>query len=222
MLAAIGVAAELEDLFDGLPAHQRFPPLDLPEPVTELEIERELAALADRNTNVATHPCFLGAGTYRHYIPATVDAVLQRSEFATSYTPYQPELSQGMLQATFEYQSMICALTGMDVSTASHYDGATALGEAVLLALHVAGRDRRTRARPHRDQSPVPSGAPHLPPGPPMPRSSKAKQRRPAARSSRRGSTTTWPSTSSRARTSSAGSNRSPIWPGRSTTSVGC
>ena len=142
MLAAIGVAS-LEDLFHQLPKRLRFPSLDLPEPVSELEIERELAGLARQNAHAGTGPCFLGAGTYHHYVPATVDAVLQRSEFYTSYTPYQPELSQGMLQATFEYQSMICALTGMDVSTASHYDGATALAEAVLLAVAVGGEGRR-------------------------------------------------------------------------------
>jgi len=142
MLAAIGVT-ELEDLFGELPEKLRFPRLDLPEPVSELEIERELADVASQNAEAGRSTCFLGAGTYRHYIPATVDSVLQRSEFYTSYTPYQPELSQGMLQATFEYQSMICALTGMDVSTASHYDGATALAEAVLLALGVGGRERR-------------------------------------------------------------------------------
>lgn len=142
MLAAVGVAS-LEDLFHQLPERLRFPSLDLPEPVSELEIERELAGLARQNAHAGTSACFLGAGTYHHYVPATVDAVLQRSEFYTSYTPYQPELSQGMLQATFEYQSMICALTGMDVSTASHYDGATALAEAVLLTVAVGGERRR-------------------------------------------------------------------------------
>jgi glycine dehydrogenase subunit 1 len=142
MLDAIGVAS-LEDLFPELPEQLRFPDLDLPEPLSELEIERELAGLADRNASAGPSACFLGAGTYRHYIPATVDSVLQRSELYTSYTPYQPEVSQGMLQATFEYQSMICALTGMDVSTASHYDGATALAEAALLALAVGGGGRR-------------------------------------------------------------------------------
>ncbi|MGB5759879.1 MAG: aminomethyl-transferring glycine dehydrogenase subunit GcvPA [Acidimicrobiales bacterium] len=147
MLAAIGVAT-LEDLFCELPEQLRFPDLDLPESVSELEIERELAELADQNANASRSTCFLGAGTYNHYIPATVDSVLQRSEFYTSYTPYQPELSQGMLQATFEYQSMICALTGMDVSTASHYDGATALAEAVLLALAVGGGTRRSVIAP--------------------------------------------------------------------------
>jgi glycine dehydrogenase subunit 1 len=147
MLATIG-ASKLEDLFGELPERLRFPSLDLPHPISELEIERELTELADRNSNAAQSSCFLGAGTYRHYIPATVDAVLGRSEFYTSYTPYQPELSQGILQATFEYQSMICALTGMDVSTASHYDGATALAEAALLALAVGGGDRRTVIAP--------------------------------------------------------------------------
>jgi glycine dehydrogenase subunit 1 len=142
MLAAIGLPG-IEDLFGELPEQLRFPSLDLPQPVSELEIERELSRLADQNENASRSTCFLGAGTYRHYIPATVDSVLQRSEFYTSYTPYQPELSQGMLQATFEYQSMICALTGMDVTTASHYDGATALAEAVLLALSVGGGTRR-------------------------------------------------------------------------------
>ena len=147
MLDAIGLAS-LEDLFRELPEQLRFPRLDLPEPLSELEIERELAGLADQNANAGRSTCFLGAGTYRHYIPATVDSVLQRSEFYTSYTPYQPEVSQGMLQATFEYQSMICALTGMDVSTASHYDGATALAEAALLALSVGGGGRRTIVAP--------------------------------------------------------------------------
>lgn len=142
MLAAIGID-RIDELFGGVPDRLRFPALDLPEPVSELEIERELAELAGRNVSGSQAVSFLGAGTYRHYIPATVDSVLQRSEFATSYTPYQPELSQGMLQATFEYQSMICALTGMDVSTASHYDGATALAEAVLMALAVGGDQRR-------------------------------------------------------------------------------
>jgi glycine dehydrogenase subunit 1 len=142
MLAAIGVT-EPEALFDDVPERLRFPELALPAAASELEIEREMTELARRNADASRSACFLGAGAYRHYVPATVDSVLQRAEFFTSYTPYQPELSQGMLQATFEYQSMICALTGMDVSTASHYEGATALAEAVLLALAVGGRSRR-------------------------------------------------------------------------------
>jgi glycine dehydrogenase subunit 1 len=142
MLAAIGVA-RIEDLFAAVPAQVRFPQLRLPPPCSEMDIEREMRALADRNFPIEPSSCFLGAGTYRHYRPATIDAVLQRGEFYTAYTPYQPEVSQGELQAMFEYQSMICRLTGMEVSNSSHYDGATALAEAVLLALNVGRGQRR-------------------------------------------------------------------------------
>ena len=141
MLAAIGVE-RLEALFADVPEELRFPSLDLPPARSELEIERELREMAAQAGRRTARPGFLGAGSYRHFVPATVDAILQRGEFYTAYTPYQPEISQGFLQATFEYQSMICALTGMEVSTASHYDGATALAEAVLLALSVAGGNR--------------------------------------------------------------------------------
>jgi glycine cleavage system P protein (glycine dehydrogenase) subunit 1 len=137
MLAAIGVE-RLADLFDAILAHARFPDLKLPPPCSEMELERELHALAARNVELDPALCFLGAGTYHHYRPAIVDHVLRRGEFYTAYTPYQAEVSQGVLQALFEYQSMICRLTGMEVSNASHYDGATALAEAVLLALNVA------------------------------------------------------------------------------------
>jgi glycine dehydrogenase subunit 1 len=137
MLAAIGVD-RLEALFDAVPAHARFPKLKLPPPASEMEIAREMQALADSNFLVDPSASFLGAGTYHHYRPATVDYVLQRGELYTAYTPYQPEVSQGVLQAMFEYQSMICRLTGMEVSNASHYDGATALAEAVLLALNAS------------------------------------------------------------------------------------
>jgi glycine dehydrogenase subunit 1 len=143
MLAAIGVE-RLESLFADVPEPFRFPALDLPPARSELEVERELQGIATQSARLVEHPGFLGAGTYRHYIPATVDSILRRGEFFTSYTPYQPEIAQGFLQATFEYQSMICELTAMDVSTASHYDGATALAEAVLLALSV-GRGQRTK-----------------------------------------------------------------------------
>jgi glycine dehydrogenase subunit 1 len=142
MLRAIGLEG-LEDLFAGIPERLRFPDLDLPPPLSELEVERELEALAARNSDVRARPCFLGAGAYRHYVPATVDTVLQRGEFLTAYTPYQPELSQGLLQATFEYQTMMCRLTGMEVATASHYDGASALAEAVLLSLSIHADRRR-------------------------------------------------------------------------------
>jgi glycine dehydrogenase subunit 1 len=141
MLAAIGLA-RMADLFTDVPAHVRFPDLKLCPPCSELDLAREMQALADRNVVVDPSLCFLGAGSYHHFRPATVDYVLSRGEFSTSYTQYQPEVSQGMLQALFEYQSMICRLTGMEVSNASHYDGATALAEAVLLALNVASGKR--------------------------------------------------------------------------------
>lgn len=134
MLAAIGIE-RIEDLFGDVPAGARFPDLSLPAPCSELEVERELREIAADAARLTDRPGFLGAGAARHYVPATVDAVLRRGELFSAYTPYQPELSQGSLQATFEYQTMMCELTGMDVSTASHYDGATALAEAVLIAL---------------------------------------------------------------------------------------
>ena len=134
MLATIGVKS-LDDLFKDVPAKLRFPKLDLPPALTEMEAASELAEIASSNENVRGDlVSFLGAGAYNHYIPAVVDHILRRGEFYTAYTPYQPEISQGTLQATFEYQSLMCALTGMDVSNASHYDGATAAAEAVNLA----------------------------------------------------------------------------------------
>jgi glycine dehydrogenase subunit 1 len=141
MLAAIGCRS-LQDLFADVPEQCRFPDLDLPDPLSELEVERELQSLANRNDCVDASSSFLGAGAYNHFIPAVVDDVLRRAELYTSYTPYQPELSQGMLQAMFEYQSMICRLTGMEVSNASHYDGATSLAEAVRLAIDTSKKER--------------------------------------------------------------------------------
>jgi glycine dehydrogenase subunit 1 len=137
MLKAIGVA-DMAGLFPDVPARVRFPKLDLPPPASELDIAREMRTLGARNIVVDPSLSFLGAGVYHHFCPAEVDYVLSRGEFYTSYTQYQPEVSQGMLQALFEYQSMICRLTGMEVSNASHYDGATALAEAVLLSLNMA------------------------------------------------------------------------------------
>lgn len=137
MLNAIGLPS-MADMFADVPERVRFPELRLPAPVSEMDIMREMRARAEENLDLDHQACFLGAGTYNHYIPATVDDVLRRGEFYTSYTPYQPELSQGMLQTMFEFQSMICRLTAMEVSTASHYDGATSLAEAVLMALGVA------------------------------------------------------------------------------------
>lgn len=136
MLRDVGVDA-LTSLFDDVPSDLRFPDLDLPQPCAEAELSSIATELAGRNHGIDISRRFLGAGTYYHDVPAVVDDVLSRGEFYTSYTPYQPELSQGMLQATFEYQSMICQLTGMEISNASHYDGATSLAEAVLMAMHL-------------------------------------------------------------------------------------
>ncbi len=134
MLGTIGVKS-LDDLFDAIPAKHRFPKLDLPAALTEMEAADELSGLANANENVRGDLIsFLGAGMYNHYIPSVVDHMLRRGEFYTAYTPYQPEISQGTLQAIFEYQSLMSALTGMDVSNSSHYDGATAAAEAVNLA----------------------------------------------------------------------------------------
>ena len=142
MLAAIGVPS-VAALFEDVPAHARFPELALPPAFSEIEARRELEVLAGANFTTADGPCFLGAGAYRHFVPAVVDAVLRRGEFYTAYTPYQPEISQGTLQAIFEYQTMICALTGMEVSNASHYDGATATAEAVITAINAHRLKRR-------------------------------------------------------------------------------
>lgn len=134
MLATIGLKS-LEELFKDVPASHRFPKLDLPLALTEMEAAAELGELSIGNENIRTDlVSFLGAGAYNHYTPAVVDHILRRGEFYTAYTPYQPEISQGTLQAIFEYQSLIAALTGMEVSNASHYDGATAVAEAVNMA----------------------------------------------------------------------------------------
>ena len=136
MLDAVG-AQSIDDLFADVPESVRFPDLDLPGALSELGVRWEMDALAGANFTTADGSCFLGAGAYRHFVPAVVDAVISRGEFYTAYTPYQPEISQGTLQAIFEYQTMICELTEMDVSNASHYDGATATAEAVITAINV-------------------------------------------------------------------------------------
>jgi glycine dehydrogenase subunit 1 len=141
MMKTIGVE-HLEDLFEAVPAEHRFPPLQLPEPLSEPELRRELSRLERLNAQAGSHLIFLGAGAYNHFVPAAIDQILRRGEFYTAYTPYQPEVSQGTLQAIFEYQSLICALTGMDVANASHYDGGTALAEAAIMAINVV-RGRR-------------------------------------------------------------------------------
>jgi glycine dehydrogenase subunit 1 len=134
MLDAIGLGS-LDELFDQIPASVRLDgPLALPDGVSELEIVDEMRALATRNRHVDELVCFAGAGAYDHHIPSVVWALAGRSEFSTAYTPYQPELSQGVLQTLFEFQSMICELTAMEVANASLYDGATALVEAVNMA----------------------------------------------------------------------------------------
>jgi glycine dehydrogenase subunit 1 len=135
MLKAIGIR-HLDDLYQAVPEAVRFPDLDLPPALSEMEIMDELQALAEANLDMGHTACFLGAGAYNHFIPSVVDHVLRRNEFYTAYTPYQPEVSQGTLQAIFEYQSVIINLTGMDVANASLYDGATALAEAVSMALN--------------------------------------------------------------------------------------
>ena len=140
MLKTIGVKS-LEELFQDIPGEHRFPDLHLPPTLTEMEAVAELTELAEANESVRELICFLGAGAYHHYIPAASDHILRRGEFFTAYTPYQPEVSQGTLRAMYDYQSLITALTGMDVSNASHYDGATAAAEAVSLAIaHFRGK----------------------------------------------------------------------------------
>jgi glycine dehydrogenase subunit 1 len=142
MLAAIGVSA-VEELFQDIPAAVRYGrELDLPPALGEQELSRHLEELAARNVDTTQELSFLGAGIYDHYVPAIVDAVLQRGELLTAYTPYQPEMSQGVLQAIFEYQTAICELTGMDVSNASGYDGTTVAADACFVAKHATGRSK--------------------------------------------------------------------------------
>ena len=139
MLAQLGLTSE-EDLFSVIPAGVRLKQLDLPEGLSELELRETMEAAAARNTRFST--LFRGAGAYRHYIPAMVKSVAANETFLTAYTPYQAEISQGVLQAIFEYQTMICQLTGMEVSNASVYDGATAAAEAIVMCQE----RRRSRA----------------------------------------------------------------------------
>jgi len=142
MLEAIGVSS-VEDLFRDIPESVRFGrSLDLEPALSEQELVAHLSELAARNVDTGRELSFLGAGVYDHYVPAVVDAVLQRGEFLTAYTPYQPEMSQGVLQAIFEYQTAICELTGMDVSNASGYDGTTAAADACYIAKHATGRSK--------------------------------------------------------------------------------
>ncbi|MGE5559802.1 MAG: aminomethyl-transferring glycine dehydrogenase subunit GcvPA [Chloroflexota bacterium] len=145
MLRAIGVGS-VADLFADVPAQVRFKgQLNIPKALSEPELAAHMKRLASKNADAYT--CFLGGGAYDHYIPAVVDHVISRSEFYTAYTPYQPEISQGTLQAIFEYQTAICELTGMDVANASVYDGATAVAEAVMMAHATNNKKRVVMAR---------------------------------------------------------------------------
>jgi glycine dehydrogenase subunit 1 len=140
MLETVG-AKSLEDLFRSIPERLRLSrPLEVPAPIDEIELLAEFRRLAARNQ--VEHPPFLGAGAYPHHVPPTVDQLLLRGEFFTAYTPYQPEISQGTLQALFEWQTLVCLLTGLEVANASMYDGATATAEAVLMATRLTGRKR--------------------------------------------------------------------------------
>ena len=142
MLAAIGVSS-IDELFKDIPAGVRFKgALDLEPALSEPDLVRHLEELAAKNVDTTKELSFLGAGIYDHYVPAVVDAVLQRGELLTAYTPYQPEMSQGILQAIFEYQTAICELTGMDVSNASGYDGMTVAADACYVAKHATGRTK--------------------------------------------------------------------------------
>ena len=141
MLEAIGVSS-IEELFDQIPPEVRLErPLDLAPAHCEMELSQHLSNLASHNLHAANSVCFLGGGSYDHFVPAVVDAIASRGEFYTSYTPYQPEVSQGNLQVMFEYQTLICQLTGMDVSNASLYDGGNAAAEAVMMAMSATKRN---------------------------------------------------------------------------------
>ena len=143
MLAKIG-AESIDALFQDVPPAARFDGnFDLPDHQGELEVERAIGAMAAKNLPAATSASFLGAGAYQHHVPASVDYLIQRGEFLTSYTPYQPEISQGTLQSLFEFQTQVATITGMDVANASMYDGSTACAEAVLMARRIT---RRTKA----------------------------------------------------------------------------
>ncbi len=142
MLGVIGVSS-VDALFEDVPEAARLDGVvDLPRRATELAVERAFTAMAKKNTAASEAPFFVGAGAYKHHVPASVDHLIQRSEFLTSYTPYQPEISQGTLQTLFEFQTQVAALTGMEVANASMYDGSTACAEAVLMACRITRRKK--------------------------------------------------------------------------------
>src|SRR3989441_1498978 len=141
MLREIGVAS-IENLFDSIPEDLRLlKRLNVPAALSEIELLKRFGDVGARNT-AASRASFLGAGAYSHYVPTVVDHLISRSEFFTAYTPYQPEISQGTLQSIFEFQTLVCQLTGMEVANASMYDGSTALAEAVLMAERVTKRSK--------------------------------------------------------------------------------
>src|SRR5688500_2097665 len=140
MLARIGVN-HVDELFADVPKDLLLKePVDLPRRKGELEVERILSRMSSKNISASSVPFFVGAGAYKHHVPATVDHLIQRSEFLTSYTPYQPEIAQGTLQYLFEFQTQVAALTAMEVANASMYDGSTATAEAVLMAMRLTRR----------------------------------------------------------------------------------
>ena len=141
MLKAVG-ANRIDDLLKQVPDQFRLSePLKVPEPMDELSLRSHLAALAAQNQSADQQVCFLGAGSYDHFIPTVVDHLAMKGEFLTAYTPYQAEASQGSLQAFFEFQTMVCQLTGMEVANASMYDGSTAVPEAAMMAARITGRN---------------------------------------------------------------------------------
>jgi glycine dehydrogenase subunit 1 len=143
MLEALGLES-VEELFADIPDRVRFKgKLELPAPMSELELVRHMAALAGRNATVEEYVTFRGAGAYDHFIPSVVSHITGRAEFYTAYTPYQPEVSQAVLQAIYEYQTLICELTGMEVANASMYDGATAAAEAAIISSQTLTGRRR-------------------------------------------------------------------------------
>src|SRR6187402_286952 len=146
MLARIGVK-HVDDLFADIPHHALLKaPVDLPRRKGELDVERIVSRMAAKNVPASAVPFFVGAGAYKHHVPATVDHLIQRSEFLTSYTPYQPEIAQGTLQYLFEFQTQVAMLTGMEVANASMYDGSTAAAEAVLMAHRITRREKAVLA----------------------------------------------------------------------------
>ncbi|MGI9145003.1 MAG: aminomethyl-transferring glycine dehydrogenase subunit GcvPA [Chloroflexota bacterium] len=141
MLRTIGID-DVSQLFEDVPADARYPALDLPRALSEFEVSRHMAQLAARNVSVRDWPCFIGGGAYNHYSPSAVGHIMGQPQFYTAYTPYQPEVSQGTLQVSFEFQSLVCELLGLEVANDSVYDGASAVGEAVLMAQRLTRRER--------------------------------------------------------------------------------